>query len=112
MLETILKILGIVFPVVGTIIVAIIEKNAAKQREEYKQKVEKDEARASLREEESKLSMQMQNANLQLSIVTANAVLGGHNNGNVEKAKPAAEDALNDYALFLQKVAAHEVSKR
>lgn len=112
MLKTIIEILAIVFPVIGTIIVAIIEKNAAKEREVYKAKIEKDEARAVVREKESRLSMKMSDAILQLSIVTANAVTGGHNNGNIEKAKEAVQVAQNEYALFLQEIAAHEVSKR
>ena len=38
MVDTIIRVLAIVFPVVGTIIVAIIGKNATKAQEEQKQK--------------------------------------------------------------------------
>ena len=111
MIDTVIKILGIVFPVVGTIIVAIIEKNASKARQEQKEKDEKDEERAKLRERESRLSMRMLDATLQLSIVEANALTGGHNNGNVETARKAAEAAQKEYTAFLQEIASHEVAK-
>lgn len=55
--------------------------------------------------------MQMMYATLQLSIVTANALTGGHNNGNVEQAKLAAQTAEADYQKFLQKVAASAINK-
>jgi len=111
MIDTIIKVLGIVFPVVGTIVVAVIEKNASKERQEQKEKDEKAEERAKLREKESRLSMKMLDATLQLSIVEANALTGGHNNGNVERARQSAEAAQAEYNAFLQEIAAHEVSK-
>ena len=100
MVDTIIRVLAIVFPVVGTIIVAIIGKNATKAQEQAK-----------MRERESRLSMKMIDASLQLSIVEANALTGGHNNGNVERARAAAEAAQIEYHAFLQDIAAHEVSK-
>lgn len=111
MVDTIIRVLAIVFPVVGTIIVAIIGKNATKAQEEQKEKSEKEEERAKMRERESRLSMKMIDASLQLSIVEANALTGGHNNGNVERARAAAEAAQIEYHAFLQDIAAHEVSK-
>ena len=54
--------------------------------------------------------MKMMSATLQLSVVTANALTGGHNNGNVEAARLAAENAQADYQAFLQKVTAQEVA--
>ena len=55
--------------------------------------------------------MKMMSATLQLSVVTANALTGGHNNGNVEAARLAAETAQAEYEAFLQKVTAQEVAK-
>lgn len=111
MVDTIIRVLAIVFPVVGTIIVAIIGKNATKAQEEQKQKDDKVEEQAKMRERESRLSMKMIDATLQLSIVVANALTDGHNNGNVERARAAAEAAQIEYHTFLQDIAAHEVSK-
>ena len=92
------------FPVIGTIIVAVIEARAQKDRKTAEEREKK-------REKSNLLSMKMQDANMQLTIVTANAVTGGVNNGNVEKAKKAAEDASVEYAAFLREVVAHEVAK-
>ena len=78
---------------------------------EQKQKDDKAEEQAKMRERESRLSMKMIDATLQLSIVEANALTGGHNNGNVERARAAAEAAQIEYHAFLQDIAAHEVSK-
>ena len=49
------------------------------------------EKHAELRRKESLLSLEMMDATLQLSIVTSNALTGGHNNGNVERAREAAK---------------------
>lgn len=96
---------------VFTVIVAIIELVASKDRRRTKQLTEEIEKKNALREEESRCSMQMMYATLQLSIVTANALTGGHNNGNVEQAKLAAQTAEADYQKFLQKVAASAINK-
>lgn len=95
--------LQIGIPAIASIVVALIELRAAKDR-----KI--SEARAKAREREARLSMKMQDANMQLTIVTANAVTGGHNNGNVERAKKAAEEASAEYAAFLQELAAKEIT--
>ena len=70
-----------------------------------------DKRKNEVREKESRLSMQMMDASIQLSIVSANALTGGKNNGNVERAKKAAEEAQAAYKSFLQEVTSHEVSK-
>ena len=103
-MESLLDFIQVAFPVVGTIIVAVIEARAQKDRKTA-------EESAKRREKINLLSMKMQDANMQLTIVTANAVTGGHNNGNVETAKKAAEEASKDYAAFLREIAAHEVTK-
>ena len=91
-----------IIPAAATVIVAVIEAIAAKGRKDTKEK----EAR---RQEEMRLSMQMMSATLQLSVVTANALTGGHNNGNVERAKSAAEKADRDYQVFLQDTSSHVI---
>lgn len=85
------------------IVVAIIN-----QRSQQEQK--KNDEYIKRREREARLSMQINDACLQLSIATANAVLGGKNNGNVEKAYAAAEAARVEYMRFLQEVASHEIA--
>ena len=65
------------------------------------------EARAALRQRESMLSLQLMDATLQLSVVTSNALTGGHNNGNVAKAREAADKAAADLEAFIREVTAH-----
>ncbi len=89
---------------VATIIVAVVGVNIKKSNA----RVDK---RAELRKRESLLSLQMMDATLQLSVVTSNALTGGHNNGNVERARKAAEKAAHDFEAFMQEVTAHEISK-
>ena len=101
-----------IIPALAAVVVAVIEAIAAKERKQTKIEAEKANARAALRAEESRLSMQMMSATLQLSIVSANALINGHNNGNVERAKTAAENAMQEYEKFLQSVAAKEVAKQ
>ena len=48
---------------------------------------------------------------LQLCVVTANALTGGHNNGNVERARQAAQEAEDAYNQFIQRLAANQVAK-
>lgn len=91
-----------IIPAAATVMVAIVEAIAAKGRKDSKDK----EMR---RQEEMRLSMQMMSATLQLSVVTANALTGGHNNGNVERAKAAAEKAESEYQAFLQDTSAHVI---
>lgn len=93
----------------SAILVAII--GALSLIDQRKRKREEDMRENSVRErvEESRLSMKMMNATLQLSIVTANALTGGHNNGNVEKARKAAAEAEKEYGDFLGKIASREI---
>lgn len=86
------------------IICAIIGGVSAK----YKKKAER---RAELRQKESLLSLRMSDAVLRLSVVSANCLLGGHNNGNVEEAREAAEKVGEEYADFMRSVTAFEVGK-
>lgn len=100
-----------IIPAAAGIVVAVIEALAARDRMKAKKDRERAEARYALREEESRLSMQMADATLQLSIVTANALTGGRNNGNVERARQAAAKAEAEYEAFHNRLAAHEVTK-
>ena len=88
----------------STIIVAVIGTNVKKSND-------KAERRADLREKESLLSLRMMDATLQLSVVTSNALTGGHNNGNVERAREAAQKVAYDYEEFMRQTTAHEVGR-
>lgn len=94
----------------SAVIVAIIEWRAYQDRKALKKAREEEKIRQQQREEESRLSMKMMSATMQLSIVSANALTGGHNNGNVEKAREEAAEAQAAYNAFLQKVAAHNIT--
>lgn len=100
-----------IIPALATIVVAIIEAIAARERKRARKRDEAASLRADQRAEESRLSMAMMSATLQLSVVTANALTGGHNNGNVEAARLAAQDAETRYQAFLQRVAAGEIAR-
>ena len=71
----------------------------------------RSERRETVRREETLLSLQMIDATLQLAVVTANALTDGHNNGNVEAARKAAEDAQARYKKFMQEQTAAAVAK-
>ena len=89
---------------VATIIVALVGANIRKSNARM-------EERAKLRQRESMLSLKMMDATLQLSVVTSNALTGGHNNGNVARAREAAEKAAAEFEQFMREVTAHEISK-
>lgn len=103
-MDNIIKFIQIIFPVVGTIVVALIESKASKERKAT-------EEHAKTREREARLSMKMIDATMLLSEVTANAVMGGHNNGNVETARAAVTEARSEYQAFLQEIAAKEITQ-
>ena len=73
--------------------------------------VHRSERRSELRRRESLLSLEMMDATLKLSVVTANALTGGHNNGNVERAREASKAAAQEYEEFKRRVTAHELGK-
>lgn len=100
-----------IIPGLCTIVVAVIEAIAAKDRKAAKESSEKHERRQQQREKAERLQIRMQNATLQLSIVSANALTGGHNNGNVERARAAAESAQAEYDAFINELAAREIAK-
>ena len=96
---------------VCSIVVAIIGYSVKKSHEEAVARAEKEEHRAQLRQRESRLSLKMMDATLQLSVVTSNALTGGHNNGNVERARKAAQKAADEYEDFMRELTAHEIGK-
>lgn len=89
---------------VSAIAVAIVGKNIHQSNARM-------EERAKLRQRESMLSLKMMDATLQLSVVTSNALTGGHNNGNVARAREAAEKAAAEFEQFMREVTAHEICK-
>lgn len=89
---------------VCTVLCAIIGAIANKNQK-------KSERRAQLRQKESLLSLRMMDATLQLSVVTSNALTGGHNNGNVEQAREAAQKVSEEYQEFMRGITAFEVGK-
>ena len=96
---------------VAAVLVAVIEGVSLSERQKEKKANERREKLATQRAEENALSMKMNFATLQLSIVCSNALTGGHNNGNVERAKLAAQEAESEYRAYLQKIAASQISK-
>lgn len=100
---------------VGTVVVALVEVRAAKDRKrsaaQAKEERERVERRAATRERESRLSMEMMAATCALSLVAAKKLTGMHTNGDVEEAMDKALAAQEDYADFVRDVAAHQVVK-
>ena len=96
---------------VFAVIVALIEWQAAKDRKKQKEDIERQKQHEDERAKELRLSMSMNHATLQLGIVTANALTGGHNNGNVERARLAAKNAEEEYDNFLKELGANQVAK-
>lgn len=91
--------------------VAVIEAIATKDRRRAKNESERLKRHEQQRAEETRLAMAMNSATLQLCVVTANALTGGHNNGNVEQARTAAKKAEAEYDAFIQRLAANQVAK-
>lgn len=100
-----------VIPGLFTVMVAIIELIAAKDRKQSKKDQERLKRHEQQRAKETKLQMEMNSATLQLCVVTSNALTGGHNNGNVERARQAARDAEEAYNAYIQELAANQVAK-
>lgn len=90
---------------------ALIEAQAAKDRKKTKEDAERQKRHERERAKEMQLSMFLIHATLQLGIVSANALTGGHNNGNVERAKEAARQAEEEYDTFLKELGANQCAK-
>lgn len=93
------------------VVVALIEAQAAKDRKKTKEETERQKQHEEERAKELRLSMRLIHATLQLGVVSANALTGGHNNGNVERARLTAEKAEEEYDDFLKELGAKQVTK-
>lgn len=89
---------------IATVVVALIEIRAARDRK-------RTEARAARREEESRLSMDLMLTTSEMTDVLCIALQGGQINGNVEEARKNGKDAREAYRAFLRNQAAHQVAK-
>lgn len=103
-----IQLLCAVISGITAIAVAIIGIFAAREAKKNKEINKWYDIRAERRKKESLLSLKMLNATLELSIVSANALAGGHNNGNVEEARIAAKQARDEYEKFVIEMAAEE----
>ena len=104
MYKVMIEIICATIAAISAVAVALVGKSVKRSND-------KAERRAALRQEESLLSLRMMDATLQLSVVTSNALTGGHNNGNVERARDAAQKVAYDYEEFMRKTTAHEVGR-
>ena len=93
------------------VVVALIEAQAAKDRKKTKEETKRHKQHEDERAQELRLSMRLIHATLQLGVVSANALTGGHNNGNVERARLAAEKAEEEYDNFLKELGTNQVAK-
>lgn len=87
------------------IFVAVVEKQAARERKST-------EKRAARRARESRLSMDMMYAATSLAMDTARALRDGHTNGTLEPDLERAKAARAAYDCFLLDEAAEAVAKR
>lgn len=108
--------LGYVIAGLSTVVVAVIEARAGRERKrsdgERRLEAQRTEARAERRAEESMLAMSLMGATCALGVVTAKAVTHQHVNGDVEAAMLEAESARKRYAAFIEEVAARQVVKQ
>jgi len=89
---------------IAAIIVAIIGRQITKSNKEM-------ELRNERRKQESILSIEMMCATMELAVVSANALTGGHNNGNVEEARQRAIKAKKLYYEFERRVLSEELNE-
>lgn len=87
---------------IASIIVALVGYRISKSHKE-------SEKRAERRKMESILSLEMVVATMELTEVCANALTGGHNNGNVAAAKKKCNCAREKYKAFQKEVVAEEI---
>lgn len=103
---------GYVVTGICTIIVAIIEAIAARDRKAAKRRDVKIEERAKIRAEESRLSMEMMDANMDLSLASAEAIKsGGQWDGMLETAIGKSVQAQDKYRAYLQKIASGKIAE-
>lgn len=92
-----------------TVLVAIIETRAEKDRKANKEFIARSEKREERRKKEQELLMEMVDTAINLSIISSNALTGQQNNGNVEAARKQAKEVARKYDAFLRSVVAEEV---
>lgn len=95
--------LSVAVPAISTIVVALIETNAARSRK-------KEAERAEVRKKESRLSMEMMSAVCDSVRVITKAVTGQHINGDVEASMKKVDEANKNYNDFLMDVVSKEVT--
>ena len=88
----------------ASVIVAVIEFRAHRDRR-------RAEDRAERREQESRLSMDLMLATSEMTDVLCIALQGGQINGNVKEARDKGKQAREAYRNFLKDQAAHQVAK-
>jgi len=103
---------------VATVVVALIEARAARDRKRVQAnqgKLEAEQARMDARADrramESRLSMELMSASVELSVVTATALQVGHTNGTLQPALEKAQAAQEEYNRWLRSEAARNVAK-
>lgn len=118
MSDSIVQIICSAITFAGVVITAIMgfvtARRSARAEELAKKNAQESEEmkeRSKLRKRESLLSLRMNDAIIQLAIVTANAVTGGHNNGNVERAQKAVKEVSEEYQDFLRETMANEINE-
>ena len=97
--------------VICAVIAAVSAVVVAYVGAKVKQSNDKNDKQAEFRRRESLLSLKMTDATMQLSLTCSNALTGGHNNGNVERAREAAEAAAQEYEEFMMEVTANQIGK-
>lgn len=106
-----IEIICAVIAAVSAVLVALVGAKVKQNNEYLRKSDEKRAKRAEIRERQNLLLLKMVDATLLLSIVSSNALTDGHNNGNVERAREAAEEAKEAYETFKMELTAHQISK-
>lgn len=106
-----IEIICAVIAAVSAVLVAFVGAKVKQNNEFLRKNEEKTNKRVEKREKQNLLLLKMVDATLLLSIVSSNALTDGHNNGNVERAREAAEEAKDAYEAFKMELTAHQISK-
>lgn len=101
----IVQIVCIVISGVFSVIVTVVGAKTARV-------AKLSEEHLALRQKETQLSLKIMSANMSLTEATANAVLGRHNNGNVERAYSEAREAKEEYLAFEREVFSQHIHSK
>jgi hypothetical protein len=104
-------VFGIIVTAAATVVVAIIESVAARERRTNKHRQEKLDRHAEIRAEESRLSMKMMSASIELGLATALALVEGKLNGEMKRARENAINAQEEYFALVDSLAARVITK-